>query len=305
MSGVSGITPLAGGCGSPLSRPPASAYSLNITVIPVGPLGYLSLLPDGNPYVFSTSILNSPDSRTKANAAIVASGNMGRISLAVSDPTNVIIDINGYFIPASPSTLAFYSVHGPPRLRHAQPQRSTRRPISARRSRARLPGARQQLQHPQRRAGLLDELHRRSLQRTGLRLPDRVGQGKSAARCIDVEQSNGDHCRQRSRGASREGGEISVYASGNTQLVGDINGYFAPAQSGGLSLYTLQPCRALDTRQQNLAFNGEITIDIATSPCAPPTSAQAYVMNATVVPDPTLNYLTLWPDGEGRPMVRR
>ena len=87
------------------------------------------------------------------------------------------------------------------------------------------------------------------------------------------------------------------------QLVGDINGYFAPAQSGGLSLYTLQLCRALDTRQQNLAFNGDTTIDIATSPCAPPTSAQAYVMNAMVVPDPTLNYLTLWPDGEGRPMV--
>jgi hypothetical protein len=98
-------------------------------------------------------------------------------------------------------------------------------------------------------------------------------------------------------------GEISVYASGNTQLVGDINCYFAPAKPGGLSLYTLQPCRAFDTRQQNLAFDGEITVGIATSPCAPPSTAQAYVMNATAIPDPTLNYLTLWPDGEGRPLV--
>jgi hypothetical protein len=44
-------------------------------------------------------------------------------------------------------------------------------------------------------------------------------------------------------------------------------------------------------------------VNIAISPCAPSSSAQAYAMNATVLPDPTLNYLTLWPDGEGRPTV--
>jgi hypothetical protein len=99
------------------------------------------------------------------------------------------------------------------------------------------------------------------------------------------------------------GGEISVYASSDTQLVGDINGYFAPAQSGGLSLYTLQPCRALDTRQGDGAFNGELTVNIAASACAPPSTAQAYVFNATAIPNNTLNYLTLWPDGKGRPTV--
>jgi hypothetical protein len=99
------------------------------------------------------------------------------------------------------------------------------------------------------------------------------------------------------------GGEVAVYPSDNTQLIGDINGYFAPAQPGGLSLYALQPCRAFDTRQQNGAFNGELTVNIQNSPCAPSGSAQGYLLNATVVPVSPLYYLTLWPDGQGRPDV--
>lgn len=302
MSGVSGITPLAGGCGS-LIPPSASAYSLNITVIPVGPLGYLSLLPDGNPYVFSTSILNSPDSRTKANAAIVASGNMGRISLAVSDPTNVIIDINGYFIPASPSTLAFYPVTGCRVFDTRNPNGPLGGPYLQ-------GGAERDFPVLASNCNIPSDAQAYSMNFTAVPYNGQDfgyltvwGKGSPQPGVSTLNNPTATIVANAAVVQAGSGGEISVYASGNTQLVGDINGYFAPAQSGGLSLYTLQPCRALDTRQQNLAFNGEITIDIATSPCAPPTSAQAYVMNATVVPDPTLNYLTLWPDGEGRPMV--
>jgi hypothetical protein len=63
------------------------------------------------------------------------------------------------------------------------------------------------------------------------------------------------------------------------------------------------PCRVLDTRKGNGAFSGELTVDTVGSVCAPPTQAQAYVFNATVVPIGPLGYLTLWPDSEGQPMV--
>ena len=39
------------------------------------------------------------------------------------------------------------------------------------------------------------------------------------------------------------------------------------------------------------------------SPCEPPTAAKAYVFNATVVPVGALGYLTLWPDGDPKPLV--
>ena len=44
-------------------------------------------------------------------------------------------------------------------------------------------------------------------------------------------------------------GDITVYPSNDTDLVIDINGYFAPAGPGGLSLYPAAPCRVIDTRQ--------------------------------------------------------
>ncbi len=43
---------------------------------------------------------------------------------------------------------------------------------------------------------------------------------------------------------------VTVFSTDDTQLLIDINGYFAAptAELPGLSLYALTPCRALDTR---------------------------------------------------------
>ena len=44
----------------------------------------------------------------KANAAIVPAGANGAVSVYVTDTTNVILDIDGYFGPASSQTYEFY-----------------------------------------------------------------------------------------------------------------------------------------------------------------------------------------------------
>ena len=100
-------------------------------------------------------------------------------------------------------------------------------------------------------------------------------------------------------------GAIAVYPTNDTDLLIDINGYFAGQSSSGLSLYTLAPCRVIDTRNvgNGQPFQGERTVNAAFSACAPSSSAQAYVFNATVVPPGGLGYLTLWPDGENQPLV--
>ena len=48
---------------------------------------------------------------------------------------------------------------------------------------------------------------------------------------------------------------------------------------------------------------GEKTVNVVGSACAPPSSAAAYIFNATVVPPGRMPYLTLWPDGEPQPTV--
>jgi hypothetical protein len=105
-------------------------------------------------------------------------------------------------------------------------------------------------------------------------------------------------------------GDISAYVSNDSDLVIDVNGYFAPAGTGGLSLYPVAPCRVTDTRNpvrlDDTAVGlvtGEFTVSAAGSPCAPPIAAQAYVLNATVVPPGPLGFLSLWPDGQAQPLV--
>jgi hypothetical protein len=92
-----------GSCSIPVT---ASAYALNVTVVPHGSLSYLTIWPTGAtmPVV---SILNSPDGRTKANAAIVPAGLSQSVNVYASNTTDVVLDVSGYFV-ASSSALAFF-----------------------------------------------------------------------------------------------------------------------------------------------------------------------------------------------------
>ena len=84
----------------------AVAYSLNVTVTPVGGgLGFLTLWPDGSVRP-NASTLNNPNALPAlANAAIVPAGNDLSFSIDAyaSNATDLIVDINGYY--ASPTML--------------------------------------------------------------------------------------------------------------------------------------------------------------------------------------------------------
>jgi len=88
--------------------PSAEAYSFNITVVPPGILHYLSIWPAGQTMP-TVSTLNDSSGAVRANAAIVAAGTNGAVDVFVSDATDVIIDNNGYFAPpGNPGALYFY-----------------------------------------------------------------------------------------------------------------------------------------------------------------------------------------------------
>jgi hypothetical protein len=105
-------------------------------------------------------------------------------------------------------------------------------------------------------------------------------------------------------------GTLTAYADVTTDLVVDVTGWFAPASmaSEGLSLYSLPPCRALDTRQTSAdGLQGILEVPLDPSAACPlPTglpTPQSFVLNATVVPTSAVGYLTLWPDGQQEPTV--
>jgi uncharacterized repeat protein (TIGR03803 family) len=293
--------PQLGGCNVPAS---ALAYSLNVTVVPYDgePLGYLTVWPQGSPKPV-VSTMNSLDGRIKANAALVTAGAGSAISVFASNTTNLIIDIDGYFTIPGVNTLQFYAL-APCRV------------LDTRNSNGDLGGP--YLQSGQERDFPVLESNCQipsSAQAYSMNFTvvpyngEPLGyltvwpQGSPKPTVSTLNNLTATIVANAAIVPAGTGGGIAVYPSGNTQLVADIDGYFAPAGDGGLSLYPAPPCRVIDTRKGNGAFSGELTVDVVDSVCAPPATAQAYVFNATVVPVGPLGYLTLWPDTETQPLA--
>ena len=289
-----------GACGIPGN---AAAYSLNVTVVPNAQLGYLTVWPTGQTQPL-ISTLNSLDGRIKANAAIVPAGAGGAVSVYASDTTNVVLDISGYFVPSNSSALAFFPL-------------TPCRVVDTRNANGDLGGpylsGREQRDFPvlESACNLPATAQAYSFNFTAVaREGGPLGYltvwpaGQSQPLVSTLNDLTGTIVANAGIVPAGTGGAISVYPNDDTDLVIDTNGYFAPADSGAnpLSLYALLPCRAIDTRQMNGEFSGELTANIGGSSCAVP-SAQAYVLNATVVPFGPLGYLTLWPDGSQQPQV--
>jgi hypothetical protein len=287
----------SGACGVPGN---ATAYSLNVTVVPQGPLGYLTIWPAGQPQPLA-STLNS-DGRIKADAAIVPAGSNGAVSVFATDTTDVVLDINGYFLPeGSSGALSLYTLipcriadtrNSPAALGGPSLMANSFRTFPILTSVCDVPSTAQaySLNFTTVPAASLGYL---TAWPTGLPQPyvsslnDPTGTIAANAVILPAGTS----------------GSVNVFATDETDLVIDTNGYFAAPESGGLSLYTIQPCRVLDTRQSPGTPITSLAVNVLASGCGVPASAQAYVFNATVVPTGSLGFLTLWPDGQPQPLA--
>ena len=291
----------SGGCGIPST---ASAYSLNITLVPVGDdVGFMTAWPAGFTRPF-TSTLNSPDGRIKANAAIVPAGANGAISIYASSTTHVVLDINGYFVPLpNPNALAFYPLtpcrvadtrnpNGP--LGGPSLSGGEQRDFPVQESSCNIPSGAQAY-------SMNFTIVPKGGKPLGYLTVWPAGQSMPLASTLN--DVTGTIVANAAIVPGGTGGDIDAYVTDDTDLVIDVDGYFAAPGADGLSLYTLPPCRALDTRQGAGAFEGTLVTNFVTGPCALPSAALGYVLNATAVPLFPLGYLTLWPDGENQPHV--
>jgi len=101
---------MASSCLASLAGVPPSAYALNLTVVPHnGLLGYLTAWPGGEPQP-DVSNLNNLTPYPMANAAIIQSGAGadGPIEVYASNDTDVIIDAFGYFNPPGANGYNYY-----------------------------------------------------------------------------------------------------------------------------------------------------------------------------------------------------
>jgi hypothetical protein len=288
-------------CGIPSA---AAAYSMTVAVVPSGELGYVTLWPSGQSQPL-VATLNSIDGRVKSNAAIVPAGSNGAVSVFATDTTDVILDINGYFIAGSnAAALAFYPLTpcrvadtrdataplGGPSL---APQSIRSFPIQA--SPCGVPAAAQGY----------------SLNFAAVPKGSTLGfltawpAGQSQPLLASLNDPTGTVLANAVVVPAGAGGAVNVFTADNTDLVIDINGFFAPQGPGGLSLFTVPPCRVLDSRLPagTPPFSTTQDVNLTASPCGVPVTAQAYVFNATVVPPGPLGFITMWPQGQTQPLA--
>lgn len=281
----------------------AVAYSMNVAVVPSGPLGFLTLWPAGQPQPL-VATLNS-DGRIKSNAAVVPAGASGAISVFVSDATDVVLDINGYFVAGdSPAALAFYPLT-PCRIADT---RNPTAPLGGPNLAAQSTRSFPILASP---CGLPPNAQAYSLNFAAVPKGSTLGfltawpAGQSQPLVASLNDPTGTVLANAVVVPAGAGGAVNVFTTDATDLVIDINGYFAPQGPGGLSLYTVPPCRVLDSRVPagTLPFSSTRDVNITAAPCGVPASAQAFVFNATVVPPGPLGYITMWPHGQTQPLA--
>lgn len=221
---------------SPCGLPPeATAYSLNVTVVPHGPLAYLTIWPTVQPRPL-VSTLNSFEGRVVANAAIAPAGLQGSVDVFASGSTDLIVDINGFFLPP-------YSAFFPPRF---------------------------------------------SMRCTGERPQVIVTPPGGVPTAITP-------CLMQFENRFEYAGFVPVQPCRIVDTRAAYPGPFLDA-TGAPSWFPGKPVpRFLGASAK--------TFPVPQSACQLPQAALAYSLNATVVPQSQLSYLTLWPTGQGQPLV--
>jgi hypothetical protein len=307
----------ASACGIPAN---AAAYSLNITAVPPSPGGSLGLLttwPTGQPRP-NASTLNSYTGTVVANAAIVPAGTNGAIDMYVSDRTDVLFDINGYFAPSSTSGYQFYPV-SPCRVADTRIAAGFPTPFGAPAMNA---GDTRSFPVPNSSCGLPGTAAAYSFNFTvvppspngylGLLTTWPTGQSRPNASTLN--SYTGTVVANSAIVPAGSSGAVSVYVSDKADVLFDVNGYFGSMTTAGLNFYPVTPCRVADTRPAaGFSYpygapamkSGETrNFPIPAGTCGIPPNAAAYSLNVTAVPPSPNGYLgvlTTWPTGQSRP----
>ncbi|HEX3995536.1 MAG TPA: hypothetical protein VHX39_30560, partial [Acetobacteraceae bacterium] len=243
----------ASSCGVPAN---AAAYALNVTAVPrTGTLGYLTFWPTGQTQPL-VSTLNSLDGSVLANAAIVPAGESGSINAFATDDTDLIVDINGYFVPPVADALQFYPVPPCRVLDTRNPDGDFGGPfLAAVVARSFAIGSSS--------CGTISNAAAYSLNVTvvphgtlGYLTAWPTGQPQPLVSTLN--SLDGTILANAAIVPAGTGGEVSFFGANDTDLVVDINGYFAPPAAGGLNFYATTPCRLVDTRNPDGTYGGPV-----------------------------------------------
>ena len=285
----------------------AAAVALNVTVAePVGS-GFVTVYPCGSAQPLASN-LNYAAGDVIPNAVIAKLGTEGKVCLFVSNSTQLIVDVNGYF----PHTSTFSSMK-PARILDTRPGFTT------------IDGLQQG-----------DGIRGRNTITT-LHVADRAGVPADAAAVVlnvtvtdaagagfvtvypcgaDIPTASNLNYAAGSTVANMvvakvgPSGDVCIYNNEATQLVVDVNGYFP---NDG-SYQPIDPARLLETRPglktvdlefmtAGMLSNGTVTELMVANRGGVPASGKTVVLNLTVTESAVPGFITAYPCGIDVPLA--
>jgi hypothetical protein len=209
----------------------ASAYSLNLTVIlRSGELDFLSVWPAGQSQPL-VSTLNSPNGLVLADSAIVAAGTAGGIEAYATNDMDLVVDINGYFVPPASTTFQFYPLPPCRILDTRNPAGPFGAPSIATNGSRSFAIQDSTCSVPANAAAY--SFNVTAIPRATLTYLTVWPTGEAQPFVSTLNSFDGTVLANAAIVAAGSGGAVSFYATDATDLVVDINGYFAAPGSGG------------------------------------------------------------------------
>jgi len=282
----------------------AQAFVLNVTAIPRGALDYVAVYA-GDESQPQLRTVSSPDGQVVANSALVRAGNGGTIKVFASHNTDLLIDISGYFAEPGPNPgLTYYPVSpcravetraeyrtgtglfGPPGLNAGETRRF------------RLPDS-PWCSLPQGAAAYSATIT--VVPKGPLPFLTMWPSGTAQPNVSSINSFAGRVLANSVIVPAGADGSIDVFAFDRTDLLIDINGYFAP-DDGVKGLYFTPgvPCRITGPRE--LALGNDTAHPLAIVCSIVSSTPKAYALHVTAQPAGSpAPFLTLFPQGEARP----
>jgi hypothetical protein len=269
----------------------ATAVILNMTVTNTSGPGFLTVWPTGNPRP-TASNLNWVAGETRPNLVTVQVGVSGLVAIVASSRTDVIADLEGYFLAPS-GTAGEYVAVAPSRML------DTRAPGKA----ALAAGATLNLTVtgsggvPS--AGVSAVVLNVTVTNTtatGYLTAYPTSSARPTA--SNLNWVAGWTVPNRVIVPVGSGGQVSFFNfAGVTDLVVDVNGFFTDATASGKRFNALSPARIADTRASNQKLGPGATLPVQVGGVGVSSGATAAILNVTVTNPTTAGFLTVYPGG--------
>jgi hypothetical protein len=285
-------------CGIPALGP--TALSLNVTAVPNGPLTSMSIRPIGQAEP-AQPLLSATDGLPTANAVILPFGS-GAVEVSVTNWSNVVIDVNGYFMPVNitPQGSAFYPLTPCRALNTMSPSN----PLAA--TVARDVDVRTACRIPTSATAVVMDVTVAPQGFLGSLTVWASGHAQPAT--SNINAYDGQVKSNMVIAQTGTNGQVSFFASDATNVVADVVGYFGtPGAPGALTFHPIAACTGVNTQWADGTYGGPALDAYSTRDfpinqadvCGVPGWARAYSLNFIATPTVVLTGLNIQPSGFG------